>query len=596
MLPREVIEEIRERTDIADVVSQVVTLRRKGSSLMGLCPFHQEKSPSFSVVQAKGIYHCFGCGEGGDVFAFVQKTRGLSFFEAVKELGEAAGVQVEERELTREERKRMRARANLHEVLRLAADWFHAGLIARPTGRPALDYLRGRGMDNETIERWRLGFAPQSWDGLLSHLHHHGVSADQAIRAGLARPGRNRQGSAYDLFRGRIIIPIEDRRGRIVAFGGRILPALGDGDTPKYVNSPETPVYRKSSVLFGLSRARNSIQRKSRALIVEGYFDVISLHQAGFGEAIATCGTALTGEHLKALRPLTRAVVALFDADEAGQRAAERSLPLFVDAGIEARRLEIGDAKDPDEFVQEAGAEALDAALDRSEPLLDLVLRRAIARFGSTPGARRDSLDRVAPILRKMEGPARRAAVSLVARRLHLLEHEVDEAAGRGPSAPASVAPPARWRGSKHLNHIFWLLIHFPEQVIPVLTEPDVEPSLLTRHPLALQTLGRLISGEAFASVQADLDDPDLQRVLRVAAARSDLYSEEAAAGAARQILTRLEVDATRARISDIDRALSECDPGTEWPRYAELLESKKTALNRKKELERLLRSPAVGR
>ena len=557
MLPREVIEEIRERTDIADVVSQVVTLRRKGSSLMGLCPFHQEKSPSFSVVQAKGIYHCFGCGEGGDVFAFVQKTRGLSFFEAVKELGEAAGVQVEERELTREERKRMRARANLHEVLRLAADWFHAGLIARPTGRPALDYLRGRGMDNETIERWRLGFAPQSWDGLLSHLHHHGVSADQAIRAGLARPGRNRQGSAYDLFRGRIIIPIEDRRGRIVAFGGRILPALGDGDTPKYVNSPETPVYRKSSVLFGLSRARNSIQRKSRALIVEGYFDVISLHQAGFGEAIATCGTALTGEHLKALRPLTRAVVALFDADEAGQRAAERSLPLFVDAGIEARRLEIGDAKDPDEFVQEAGAEALDAALDRSEPLLDLVLRRAIARFGSTPGARRDSLDRVAPILRKMEGPARRAAVSLVARRLHLLEHEVDEAAGRGPSAPASVAPPARWRGSKHLNHIFWLLIHFPEQVIPVLTEPDVEPSLLTRHPLALQTLGRLISGEAFASVQADLDDPDLQRVLRVAAARSDLYSEEAAAGAARQILTRLEVDATRARISDIDRALS---------------------------------------
>ena len=596
MLPREVIEEIRERTDIADVVSQVVTLRRKGSSLMGLCPFHQEKSPSFSVVQAKGIYHCFGCGEGGDVFAFVQKTRGLSFFEAVKELGEAAGVQVEERELTREERKRMRARANLHEVLRLAADWFHAGLIARPTGRPALDYLRGRGMDNETIERWRLGFAPQSWDGLLSHLHHHGVSADQAIRAGLARPGRNRQGSAYDLFRGRIIIPIEDRRGRIVAFGGRILPALGDGDTPKYVNSPETPVYRKSSVLFGLSRARNSIQRKSRALIVEGYFDVISLHQAGFGEAIATCGTALTGEHLKALRPLTRAVVALFDADEAGQRAAERSLPLFVDAGIEARRLEIGDAKDPDEFVQEAGAEALDAALDRSEPLLDLVLRRAIARFGSTPGARRDSLDRVAPILRKMEGPARRAAVSLVARRLHLLEHEVDEAAGRGPSAPASVAPPARWRGSKHLNHIFWLLIHFPEQVIPVLTEPDVEPSLLTRHPLALQTLGRLISGEAFASVQADLDDLDLQRVLRVAAARSDLYSEEAAAGAARQILTRLEVDATRARISDIDRALSECDPGTEWPRYAELLESKKTALNRKKELERLLRSPAVGR
>jgi DNA primase len=591
LVPREVIEEIRERTDIVEVVSQVVTLRRKGSSLMGLCPFHQEKSPSFSVVPSKGIYHCFGCQEGGDVFAFLQKTRGLSFFEAVKELGEAAGLQVEERELSREERQRMRARASLHEVLALAVDWFHAGLVARPSGREALQYLKDRGMDRETIEKWRLGFAPDSWDGLLTHLHNQGVSADQAIQAGLARPSRTRRGSAYDLFRGRVIVPIEDSRGRTVAFGGRILPRYDEDGTPKYVNSPETPVYRKSHVLFGLPRARSAIQRKSRALIVEGYFDVISLHQVGFHETIATCGTALTVAHLKALRPLTRAVVALFDADEAGQRAAERSLPLFVDAGIEARRLEIGEAKDPDEFVQEAGADALESALDRSEPLLDLVLRRAIAQYGSTPGARRDSLARVAPILRRMDGPSRRAAVSLVARRLHLLEHEVDEAAGSGPSRNESVARPAAWRGSKHLNHILWLLIHFPETVIPVLVAPTVDPTRLTRHPGALQTIGRLVSGESLASVQADLEDPDLQRVLRVAAARSDLYTEEAAAGAARQILTRLEVDASRAQIAEIDRALSSCDPGRDWPEYARLLETKKEALAAKKLLERQLRS-----
>ncbi len=590
MIPREVIEEIRERTDIVEVVSQVVTLRRKGSSLMGLCPFHQEKSPSFSVVPSKGIYHCFGCQEGGDVFAFLQKTRGVTFLEAVKELGEAVGLQVEERELSREERQRMRARASMHEVLTLAADWFHAGLVARPSGREALQYLKNRGMDQQTIEKWRLGFAPDSWDGLLSHLHNQGVSADQAIKAGLARPSRTRQGSAYDLFRGRVIVPIEDNRSRVVAFGGRILPRYDDGDTPKYVNSPETQVYRKSSVLFGLSRARSAIQRKSRALIVEGYFDVISLHQAGFHEAIATCGTALTVAHLKALRPLTRAVVALFDADEAGQRAAERSLPLFVDAGIEARRLEIGDAKDPDEFVQEVGAEALESALDRSEPLLDLVLRRAIAQFGSTPGARRDSLARVAPILRRMDGPSRRAAVSLVARRLHLLEHEVDEAAGAGPGRGESVARPATWRGSKHLNHILWLLIHFPDQVIPVLVAPNVDPNRLTQHAGALQTIGRLVSGDSLASVQADLDDADLQRVLRVAAARSDLYTEEAAAGAARQILTRLEVDASRAQIADIDRALSSCDPERHWPEYARLLQEKKEALAAKKFLERQLR------
>ena len=592
MLPREIIEEIRERADIVDIVQQVVTLQRKGSSLMGLCPFHQEKSPSFSVVPHKGIFHCFGCGEGGDVFAFVQKTRGLGFFEAVKEIGDSVGVRVEERELTREERQQMRARASLHEVLGLAADWFHGGLTARPDGKGAREYLANRGVDRGTIERWRLGWAPDRWDGLLSHLHANGVSAEMAIRAGLARPSRTGRGSAYDLFRGRIIVPIRDGRGRVVAFGGRTLPGVGPADAPKYVNSPETPIYRKSEVLFGLSRARASIQRKGRALIVEGYFDVISLHEAGFAETIATCGTSLTNSHLKALRPLTRAVVALFDADEAGQRAAERSLPLFVEAGIEARRLEIGAAKDPDELVQSEGAEALERALDRSEPLLDLVLRRAIAAYGSSPGARRDALTRVTPVVRRMEGPARRAAVSLVARRLHLLEHEVDEAAGRasGPTS-SSQAPPARWRGSKHLNHILWLLIHFADEVVPELAASEIEPTLLSDHQGALTAMSRLMSGESLAAVLADIEDPDLTRVLRVAAARSGLYTQAQAASGARQILARLQVDQIRADITDIERRLAECDPDSDWPGYARLLEKRKAAIAEKKRVERAVRS-----
>jgi len=596
MVSREIIEEIRERADIVDIVQQVVTLQRKGSSMMGLCPFHQEKSPSFSVVPNKGIYHCFGCGEGGDVFAFVQKTRGLGFFEAVKELGDSVGVRVEDRELTREERQQMRARASLHEVLGLAADWFHGGLTARPDGKAARAYLANRGVDRKTIERWRLGWAPDSWDGLLSHLHANGVSAEMAIRAGLARPSKTGRGSAYDLFRGRVIVPIEDGRGRIVAFGGRTLPGVGPDDAPKYVNSPETPVYRKSEVLFGLARARASIQRKGRALIVEGYFDVISLHEAGFAETIATCGTSLTQSHLKALRPLTRAVVALFDADEAGQRAAERSMKLFVEAGIEARRLEIGAAKDPDELVQSEGAEALDRALERSEPLLDLVLRRAIAACGSTPGGRRDALARVAPVVRRMEGPARRAAVSLVARRLHLLEHEVDEAAGRasGPETQVQAAP-ARWRGSKHLNHILWLLIHFADEVVPELTASELDPTLLTNHPNALTAMSRLMSGEGLAAVLADMEDPDLTRVLRVAAARSGLYTQAQAASGARQILARLQVDQIRARIADIERFLAECDPGTEWPRYARLLEERKAAIAEKKRVERFVRTGGAG-
>ena len=543
------------------------------------------------MVPSKGIYHCFGCGEGGDVFAFVQKTRGLGFFEAIKELGDAVGVQVEERELTREERQQMRARASLHEVLTLAVDWFHGGLTARPDGRQAREYLANRGVEKPTIERWELGWAPDRWDGLLSHLHANGVSSDMAIRAGLARPSRTGRGSAYDLFRGRVIVPIEDGRGRVVAFGGRTLPGVGPDDAPKYVNSPETPIYRKSEILFGLSRARAAIQRKNRALIVEGYFDVISLHEVGFAETIATCGTSLTTAHLTALRPLTRAVVALFDADEAGQRAAERSLKLFVDAGIEARRLEIGAAKDPDELVQSAGAEALERALERSEPLLDLVLRRAIAACGSTPGGRRDALARVAPVVRRMEGPVRRAAVSLVARRLHLLEHEVDEAAGRASGGKGAVlAPPSRWRGSKHLNHILWLLIHFAEEVVPELAASELEPTVLTDHEGALLAMSRLMSGDSLASVLADVDDPDLIRVLRVAAARSGIYTQAQAAAGARQILARLQVDQIRARIADIERFLAECDPNTEWPRYARLLEQRKATIAEKKRLERFVR------
>ena len=214
MISRDIIEAIRERVDIADVVSQSVTLKRKGASLVGLCPFHQEKTPSFNVVPHKGIYHCFGCGEGGDVFKFVEKTRGIPFAEVVRELGQSVGVVVEERQLSEGERRQLRARASLYEVCDLAADWFHANLMTRPEGRPARDYLKGRGMSAQTVEKYRLGFAPESWDGLLNHLHRKGISAELAVKAGLARTRKGAGRGAYDLFRARIIIPIDAFRQR----------------------------------------------------------------------------------------------------------------------------------------------------------------------------------------------------------------------------------------------------------------------------------------------------------------------------------------------------------------------------------------------
>lgn len=555
MISRDVIEAIRERADIVEVVSQTVTLKRKGSSYMGLCPFHQEKSPSFSVVPSKGIYHCFGCGEGGDVFKFVEKTRGLPFIDVVKELGQAVGVTIEERELPPEERRRMRARADLFEVCNEAADWFHSNLVARPVGKAAREYLRDRGITEQTVTRYRLGFAPESWDGLLNHLHQRGITPEQAVRAGLAK-ARNHGRGAYDAFRDRVIIPIEDERGRVVAFGGRVMPG-GRSDAPKYINSPETPVYKKSSVLYGLRHARSAIQRTGRLLVVEGYFDVISLHQAGFGEAVATCGTALTPEHARTVRPLTRTVIALFDSDAAGERAAARSMEVFLAAGIEPKRLTLEGAKDPDEFVQEHGAEAFEEALRRSEPLFELLLRRSMERFGTSPGGRASVLAELAPIVRQFPPEARDPLVARLGSALWMDARTIQASLGRGPSralAQASQAAPTRWRGSVELNHLLWLVLHHRDAVGPALA--SVDPGLVTNRETVIRAMALMLQGAALPDVEAAVDDPDLHRVLRAAAAREGLYSAEQAGPAAEQIVTKLQLQQVRGELASLERAL----------------------------------------
>ncbi len=584
MVDRDVIETIRERVDIVEVVRQVVTLRRRGNSWVGLCPFHQEKTPSFHVVPAKGIFHCFGCGEGGDVFKFVQKTRGLEFFEALKELAAVAGVTLPERELTPEQRRERRRRATLGEVVELACRFYQNVLLARPEGAPARAYLAERGMRPETIERYRLGFAPPGWTALLDHLHRQGVSPEMAVAAGLARErddGRRR----YDLFRNRIMVPIEDARGRVVAFGGRILPGPDvDDRTPKYVNSPESPIYRKSKVLYGLPHARPAVQRTGRLLVVEGYFDVLSLHQAGFREAVATCGTALTADHVRVIRPLTDTVVALFDSDEAGLRAAERSLALFLEAGIEPRRLDIGEAKDPDDLVREGGPEALEAALQRSEPLFDLVLRRVIDRHGPTPGGRAAALGEVGPLLRHFQGAARAAAIARVAGMLGVPEEVVAEQA-RGVAPRPATPEPRRWVGSKQLNHLLWLLVHFPEETAPLLAATP--PELVTDRLSVRRAIAMLLKGEELPAVIDAVDDPDLAHLLRVVAAREGLYEADRAAAAMRQILDRFELNRIKGELIQLDRELATCASGDDGSRYYSLLQRRQALQRAKDDIQR---------
>lgn len=570
-IPRHVVEEVLARTDIAEVVGRTVTLRRNGRSMVGLCPFHQEKSPSFNVIPHKGIYHCFGCGEGGDAIAFLRKTRGLSFVEAVKELAAGVGIHIEERELTPEERQRLGRRADLHAACEAACAWFHTTLMTGPEGEAGRAYLRQRGISEATALKYRLGVAPEGWTRLADHLHRQGVPVDLGLKAGLLKRS-DRADRVYDVFRDRLIFPILDDRDRPVAFGGRILPHAaeppGQPKPPKYLNSPESEIYDKSSTLYGLSWARGAVQRKDRLLVVEGYFDAVSLWQAGFEEAVATCGTALTAKHLEKIARLTRKVVALFDADEAGLRAATRSMELFVAADISASRLELGDAKDPDEFIQRHGAAAFEERLARSEGLIDLVVRRTIAREGSDPGAQARALDALVPVLRRLPERVLGPVVLDLAGRLNLREAEV-RARVAGLAAAAPAVAPQRWVPEKDLAHLVWLTIHFPREVAPALAAAD--PDHVSDRPEVLALLARLAGGEALPAVLDSLPS-EVARTARAIAAKDAGYETDTAAAAAASILARLELRHVEARIRAINADLPACQTRGDKSSYATLL------------------------
>lgn len=567
-IPKPVVDEVRARTDIVEVIGRTVTLRRRGTSYVGLCPFHQEKTPSFHVVPNKAIYHCFGCGEGGDVITFVRKTRGLSFVEAVKELAGPVGITIEERPLSVDEQRRIGRRADLHETVELACRYFEATLLTRPEGAAGRAYLETRGVPLEVARKYRLGFAPDGWQNLVDHLGQARIPTKLLLDAGLAKLSE-KTGRLYDVFRQRLIFPILDDRGRPVAFGGRILPGTDTKDAPKYLNSPGSEIYDKSHVLYGLSWARNSIQRKDRVIVVEGYFDALSLWQAGFEEAVAPCGTALTPTHVEALRRLAGRVIALFDTDEAGLNAAGRALPLFLDARLDARRLDLPGAKDPDEYVKKFGAAAFEERLSHTEPVLDLVIRREIDRAGRGAEGRTRALGAVIPLLRKLEGPLRTETVQRVSGWLGLHESELVSRLGAEVAPAPATPPPTRWAPSRELAQLLYLLLHAPTVVGPLLVE--VEPAVISDRPAVLRTLARVLAGTPPAALidEANADDPDLARVLTSLSAREDPAVIARADATARGILARMEVVQVDQDLNGVQREIARCEATGDKSSYA---------------------------
>jgi DNA primase len=368
-IPDDKIDEIRGATDIVDLVGGFVKLKKRGKNYLGLCPFHAEKTPSFNVSADRQMYHCFGCGAGGNVFTFLMEIDKVSFVEAVRTLAKNAGIDLPEPgrspgDGTPTEQERAYA------LCRLAGQYFHANLTGTPEGKLALEYLKHRGITTEMSTHFGLGYSMNSWDAFIGHAKEHGYTPEFVARYGLAR--KREDGSYYDYFRGRLIFPVFTATGRVVGFGARKLRE--DDPLGKYINSPETPLFNKSRILYGLSQSKEAIRDADEALLVEGYMDLISLWQAGFRNIIASSGTALTADQITLVRRYTRTVTLVYDADSAGSRAAIRGIDLVLEQDMDVKVAKLPEGDDPDSFVRKKGAGAMRELLGGAGSFVDFII------------------------------------------------------------------------------------------------------------------------------------------------------------------------------------------------------------------------------
>jgi DNA primase len=471
VIPDDVKQRIREAASIREVIGTHVQLRRAGRSWVGLCPFHGEKTPSFNVHEEKRFFHCFGCGKHGDVFTFVMEIEGKSFVEAAEQLAGRYGVELPKFEESPELRRQRSERAEMLDINRLAMA-FYREQLAGPHGAGARGYLDKRGIGDDIAEKFQLGYAPAEWSALTDYVRGQRVNLETAVKLGLIRP-RN-TGGHYDLFRDRVVCPIIAPGGEVVGFSCRVIgkPPLGpDGsEPPKYVNSPESTVYKKSKLLFGLHQARAAIQAAKRCVLVEGNFDVISLHQAGFGEVVAPLGTALTSEQVQILKRVADRVVLLYDGDKAGYAATMKALEICVEAELEVLVASrpgskasggagpLSDGVDPDALVSGGGAVQLREAVDRAQGGVEFFCREVWSKARANSDARARALDDAARLAVKVANPTKRdLIVDTLAKALGvevgIVRHAVARASASGarstpaaatnsPAAPAAVTTP----------------------------------------------------------------------------------------------------------------------------------------------------------
>ncbi|MBR6886844.1 MAG: DNA primase [Selenomonadaceae bacterium] len=403
----EFVERVTERTDIYSVVSRYMQLTQKSGRYWGRCPFHNEKTASFSVSADKGLFYCFGCGAGGNVFKFLSLIENITYFEAIKLQAERLGIELPARKASPEEERRRREEKSLIKINEFAQDFYHECLIKTARGEVGRKYLAARGITAETIETFKLGFAFEEWENLLTKLLKQGFSPQQLEAVGLVAKRKNSSGY-YDRFRGRVMIPIANVFGHVVGFGGRILGSEDDTN-PKYLNTPETALFNKRNLLFGLDKSNRAISTAGAAVVVEGYMDAISLFSAGIKNVVATLGTAFTPEHVKLILRYARKIIFCYDSDAAGQRATVRALPIVQAAGAEVFVVNIPDGKDPDEFIRKHGKAAFEELIKNAATLIDYRMKYVLDNTEhTTPAGKLKALQEILPVVTKVEVDATR--------------------------------------------------------------------------------------------------------------------------------------------------------------------------------------------
>jgi DNA primase len=466
--PQSFIDEVRAAADIVTVISDTVSLRKAGNSYKGLCPFHGEKTPSFNVMRERGFFNCFGCGVGGDVFKFVELQEKCGFVDAVKILAGRFGIPIPEMEGGGDQRETAAEREALVKMHEVALAYFREQL-ASPAGARWREYLqKDRGLTQETIDQLQIGWAPPARDALRQRLLKAGFSPIQMVTSGLV--SRRDDGTELDRFRNRLMIPIARDTGTVIAFGGRALEA---DQQPKYLNSPETPIYTKSRTLYGLNLTKGNLRKGNFALIVEGYFDFAQVHQAGGFPVIATCGTALTSQQAQMLRRFAAKAVLCYDADRAGQTAAERSSELLVAEGFDVNVVQLPGGEDPDTFIQKQGRDAFVGQLKTSRPYLEYLLDRAAAQYDVTrDDGRREFLGKMLGVAARIPDPAARDQFAdRLAHKARVTEAvvraEIRKAAGaRKTELPAERVPTLQGHIRKAEKGLIWSLVHHPAEAM----------------------------------------------------------------------------------------------------------------------------------